>query len=55
MKNDAEQTHEFVIFKTDLPQDQLPTNSDGDVDEEGTGVTHIDEIEGIVGASTPSP
>jgi uncharacterized cupredoxin-like copper-binding protein len=52
--NDAEQTHEFVIFKTDLAPDSLPTNADGDVDEEGEGVTHIDEIEDITGGSTPS-
>jgi uncharacterized cupredoxin-like copper-binding protein len=44
--NDAtDLTHEFVIFKTDLPADQLPLNSEGAVDEEGAGVTHIDEVE----------
>jgi uncharacterized cupredoxin-like copper-binding protein len=52
--NDAEQTHEFVIFKTDLAPDQLPTNADGDVDEEGEGVQHIDEIEDITGGSDKS-
>ncbi|MEO8423437.1 MAG: plastocyanin/azurin family copper-binding protein [Actinomycetota bacterium] len=52
--NDAEQTHEFVIFKTDLAPDELPTGDDGDVDEEGEGVTHIDEIEDITGGSTES-
>jgi uncharacterized cupredoxin-like copper-binding protein len=52
--NDAEQTHEFVIFKTDLAPDALPTNADGDVDEEGEGVTHIDELEDITGGSTKS-
>ena len=52
--NDAEQTHEFVVFKTDLSEDQLPTNADGDVDEEGEGVTHIDEIEDITAGSTKS-
>ena len=52
--NDAEQTHEFVVFKTDLPEDQLPTNADGDVDEEGEGVTHIDEVEDITAGSTES-
>lgn len=52
--NDAEQTHEFVVFKTDLAPDQLPTNSDGDVDEEGEGVTHIDEIEDVTGGSSKS-
>jgi uncharacterized cupredoxin-like copper-binding protein len=52
--NDAEQTHEFVVFKTDLPEDQLPLNADGDVDEEGEGVTHIDEIGAIDAGATQS-
>jgi uncharacterized cupredoxin-like copper-binding protein len=52
--NDAEQTHEFVVFQTDLAPDQLPTNEDGDVDEEGEGVTLIDEIEDIEGGSSES-
>jgi len=44
--NDAtDLVHEFVIFKTDLAADQLPTKDDGAVDEEGHGVTHIDEVE----------
>jgi len=44
--NDAtDLTHEFVIFKTDLPEDQLPLTADNTVDEEGPGVTHIDEVE----------
>ena len=44
--NDAtDLTHELVIFKTDLPADQLPMNGEGAVDEEGAGVTHIDEVE----------
>jgi len=44
--NDAtDLTHEFVIFKTDLPEDQLPLTADSAVDEEGAGVTHIDEVE----------
>ena len=44
--NDAtDLKHEFVIFKTDLPADQLPLTSEGVVDEEGAGVTHIDEVE----------
>ncbi|MFN2120077.1 MAG: hypothetical protein ACK2T0_06775 [Anaerolineales bacterium] len=41
----TDQTHEFVIFATDLPEDQLPVKDDGTVDEEGTGVTHVDEVE----------
>lgn len=40
----TDQMHEFVIFKTDLPEDQLPRTVDGNVDEEGAGVTHIDEV-----------
>ena len=52
--NDAEQTHEFVIFKTDLAADELPTNADGDVDEEGEGVEHIDEIEDVTAGSDKS-
>ena len=44
--NDAtDLTHEFVIFKTDLPADQLPLTADNAVDEEGVGVTHVDEVE----------
>lgn len=44
----TDQKHEFVIFKTDLAPDQLPMKQDelGNmiVDEEGPGVTHVDEI-----------
>jgi uncharacterized cupredoxin-like copper-binding protein len=51
--NDAtDLTHEFVIFKTDLAPDSLPTNEDGTVDEEGEGVTHIDEVELAPGESS---
>jgi len=50
--NDAEQTHEFVIFKTDLAPADLPTDANGDVDEEGEGVEHIDEVEDVTGGST---
>jgi uncharacterized cupredoxin-like copper-binding protein len=52
--NDAEQTHEFVVFKTDLAEDQLPTDENGDVDEAGEGVEHVDEVEDIEGGSTQS-
>ena len=52
--NDAEQIHEFVIFKTDLAEDALPTNEDGTVDEEGEGIELIDEIEDIEAGSTES-
>jgi uncharacterized cupredoxin-like copper-binding protein len=49
----ADLTHEMVIFKTDLPVDQLPLNDDGTVDEEAAGITFIDEASDIEpGAST---
>jgi uncharacterized cupredoxin-like copper-binding protein len=39
--------HEFVVFKTDLAPESLPTAEDGSVDEEGEGVEIKDEIEDI--------
>jgi uncharacterized cupredoxin-like copper-binding protein len=52
--NDAEQPHEFVVFKTDLAEDALPTDDAGDVDETGEGVELVDEIEDIAPGDTPS-
>ena len=49
-----EDTHEFVIFRTDLAPDALPTAPDGSVDEEGEGVELIDEIEDIAVGATPT-
>jgi uncharacterized cupredoxin-like copper-binding protein len=56
VKNNGPSVHEFVVFKTDLAPDQLPTKQDENgieiVDEEGQGVEAVDEIEDIkVGAS----
>jgi uncharacterized cupredoxin-like copper-binding protein len=46
--NDGPSTHEFVVFKTDLADDNLPVNSDeGIVDEEGEGLASVDEQEDI--------
>jgi uncharacterized cupredoxin-like copper-binding protein len=46
--NDAtDLTHEFVVFKTDLPADQLPLTSEGIVDEENSAVDPIDEVEDV--------
>lgn len=42
-----EDEHEFVVIRTDLPIDQLPTDETGAVDEEGEGVEVIDEVEEI--------
>lgn len=53
IKNTATQTHEFVVFKTDLAEDKLPMASSGsEVDEEGAGVEAIDEKEDIAGGET---
>lgn len=54
ISNAGPSVHEFVVFQTDLAPDQLPVNDDGTVNEEGKGVTHIDEVEDIaVGATEP--
>jgi hypothetical protein len=39
--------HEFVILKTDLGASALPVDETGTVDEEGSGIVVIDEIEDI--------
>lgn len=50
--NDAtDLEHEFVIFRTDLPEDQLPLTNEGVVDENGAGVTAVDEVEVPAGES----
>ena len=38
------QAHEFLVFKTDLALDALPTQSDGSLDEEDAALEMIDEI-----------
>jgi plastocyanin len=45
-------THEFVVFRTDLDQRALPTGDDGSVDEEGAGVEAIGELEDVTVGST---
>jgi hypothetical protein len=48
-----EDTHEFVVIKTDLAPDALPTAEDGSVDETGEGIDEvIGEIEDIAPGST---
>jgi len=49
-----EETHEFVVIKTDLAATGLPTKADGSVDEEAEGLEGIDEIEDIAVGDTPS-
>jgi uncharacterized cupredoxin-like copper-binding protein len=54
IKNDGKITHEFVVVRTDLAPDALPTGADGGVDEEATELTHVDEVEDIAAGSTGS-
>ena len=46
--------HEFVVFKTDLAPDALPTGEDGSVDEAGEGLELINEIEDIAVGDAPT-
>ncbi len=52
--NRATETHEIVLFKTDLAPDALPRKEDGSVDERGAGIELIDEAEGIKAGITKS-
>ena len=52
--NDGPSVHEFVVFRTDLAEDQLPTDDSGAVDEEGEGIELVDEVEDIPVDSTES-
>jgi uncharacterized cupredoxin-like copper-binding protein len=47
-----EDVHEFVIFKTDLDVNDLPTDENGVVDEEGEGIEVVDEVEDIAVGDT---
>jgi uncharacterized cupredoxin-like copper-binding protein len=48
LKNNGPSTHEFIVVRTDRAPDQLPLQRDGlTVDEEGPGVDHVDEAEGL--------
>jgi hypothetical protein len=39
--------HEFMVVKTDLAPDALPTVADGSFDEAGSGVEVIDEVKDV--------
>ena len=45
--NGPDHPHEFVVFRTDLAPDSLPTGDDGGVLEDGEGLELIDEVEEI--------
>jgi len=41
IKNDGDKEHEFVVRKTDLKADSLPTNDDGTVVEDSPELTEV--------------
>src|SRR5689334_6048633 len=45
--NMGTEMHEFVVIKTDLAAESLPTNADGSYMEDGPGTEVIDEVEDI--------
>ena len=52
IKNDGTVVHEFVVLKTDLASDKLPTTADGKVDEESSELSGVDEVEDIAPGTT---
>ncbi len=52
--NKGKETHELVLFKTDLAPDALPLDQDGAVDERGTGVELVDEVEDVAAGERKS-
>jgi uncharacterized cupredoxin-like copper-binding protein len=47
-------THEFVVIRTDLDPTALPTDENGAVDETGAGIEVVDEVEEIPVGETPT-
>ncbi len=39
--NAGPSAHELKVFRTNLPETQLPTNASGDVNETGPGITRV--------------
>jgi uncharacterized cupredoxin-like copper-binding protein len=52
--NGPNDTHEFVVIRTDLGPTELPTDETGAVDENGEGIEGVDEIEDIAVGDTPT-
>jgi uncharacterized cupredoxin-like copper-binding protein len=56
IRNDGPSEHEFVVFRSDLSPNQLPTTKDDNdvtiVDEEGEGLEPVDEQEDIAAGDT---
>jgi uncharacterized cupredoxin-like copper-binding protein len=45
VNNGPDDVHEFVVIRTDLDPNALPTDENGAVDEAGEGIEVIDEVE----------
>ena len=45
--NVGREVHELVLFRTDLRIDRLPLDAEGAVDERGTGIDLVDEVEDV--------
>lgn len=52
IENTGQETHEFVVIKTDLEALDLPTEEDGSVSETGEGMEVVDEAEEIPAGET---
>jgi iron uptake system component EfeO len=52
IENAGEETHEFVVIRTDLAVTDLPTAEDGSVDEEGAGIEVVDEVEDLAAGAS---
>jgi uncharacterized cupredoxin-like copper-binding protein len=55
VKNDGPSVHEFVVFKTDLAPDKLPTTQERGVtivDENGQGLESVDEVEDVANGAS---
>ncbi|NUP07517.1 MAG: hypothetical protein HOW73_15820 [Polyangiaceae bacterium] len=50
--NRGEEIHEFLVIRTDLAPDDLPTEEDGSYLEDGPGTEIIDEVEEILPGET---
>ncbi len=53
VENKGPSIHEFVVFRTDLAADALPTGADGDV-AEGDSFAPVYEIEDIASGARPN-
>lgn len=50
--NNGQEGHEFIVVKTDLAPNALPTEGDGSYEEDGAGTDVIDEIAFVAPGAT---